>query len=168
MPRLDRVPKWFRLSLSGMAQRTHGTGPVSRRGGKRGALYLEMVLVVFRPSLAFGTALGLLEWKKQRSTRAPQPPQATRLNSAERWSNANSVATLVKGGALTMVAFLSGVVVGLIIGALVGFTIAVLAMVPGGAFEHTGHIGPRDSGGTTSVHRMFPCGQKVETRHRAE
>ena len=46
-----------------------------------------------------------------------------------------------------MIAFLSGVVVGLIIGGLVGFTIAALAMVPLGAFEHTGHIGPRDSGG---------------------
>jgi hypothetical protein len=32
-----------------------------------------------------------------------------------------------------MIAFLSGVVVGLIIGALVGFTIAVLAIVPGSA-----------------------------------
>jgi hypothetical protein len=46
-----------------------------------------------------------------------------------------------------MIAFLSGVVVGLIIGGLVGFTIAVLAMGPRGAFERAGHIGPRDSGG---------------------
>ena len=67
-----------------------------------------------------------------------------------------------------MIAFLSGAVVGLIIGGLVGFTIAALAMVPLGAFEHTGHIGPRASGGSTSVHRMFPVGRKVETRHRAE
>jgi hypothetical protein len=67
-----------------------------------------------------------------------------------------------------MIAFLSGVVVGLIIGGLVGFTIAVLAMVPGAVFEHTGHIGPRDFGGATSVHRMVPGGQEVETRHRAE
>jgi hypothetical protein len=67
-----------------------------------------------------------------------------------------------------MVAFLSGVVVGLIIGALVGFAIAALAMGPGDAFEQTGHIGPRDSGGATSAHRMFPDGQKVETRQRAE
>jgi hypothetical protein len=66
-----------------------------------------------------------------------------------------------------MIAFLSGVVVGLIIGGLVGFTIAALAIVPGGAIEHTGHIGPRDSGGATSVHRMFPCDQKVEARQRA-
>jgi hypothetical protein len=46
-----------------------------------------------------------------------------------------------------MIAFLSGVVVGLIIGALVGFTIAVLATVQGGAFEDVGYFGAEDRGG---------------------
>jgi hypothetical protein len=59
-----------------------------------------------------------------------------------------------------MIAFLSGVVVGLIIGALVGFTMAAPAMGPWGAFENTGHIGPRDSRGAPSVHRIFPGGRK--------
>jgi len=46
-----------------------------------------------------------------------------------------------------MIAFLSGVVVGLIIGALVGFTIAVLAIVPGNALEDIGYLGEEDRGG---------------------
>jgi hypothetical protein len=67
-----------------------------------------------------------------------------------------------------MIAFLSGVVVGLVIGALVGFTIAVLATVQGGAFENVGYFGAEDRGGPAFRPPGVSRRQKVETRRRGE
>jgi hypothetical protein len=71
--------------------------------------------------------LGLLEWKKHRVDLIDSPLELRRTG----YSNAKC--KLGQERRVNMIAFLSGVVVGLIIGALVGFTIAVLAIVPGSA-----------------------------------
>ena len=99
MPRLDRVPKWFAAQPFGNCRVAHGTGAVLRRCGKGGALYLEMVLVVFRPRLAFGTALGLLEWKKHRVDLIDSPLELRRTG----YSNAKC--KLAQERRVNMIAF---------------------------------------------------------------
>jgi hypothetical protein len=60
-------------------------------------------------------------------------------------SNASGIAILAKRRRVNMLAFLSGLALGLTIGTAVGFTVVVLAIIPRSAFEEdTGHLGPEN------------------------